>query len=193
MKKFLVSVLLVASSLFALSGEKVYTQHCASCHTQDMMMSMGSMMDWRKKMQNSNKEEKQTLRQNMMQKMNDHDRKAPSMPMISMRIKHMTDSKDDFVAVVKDYIQNPSQEKGYCMPMAYKRFGVMPAVGKGMSEEERDLVAQWLYDNFEGSWNDSMGGMMCDKKNSKMKCGSGKCGGQNNNNMKCGSGKCGSK
>jgi len=187
MKKFLVSVLLVASSLFALSGEEVYTQHCASCHTQDMMMSMDSMMDWRKKMQNSNKEEKQTMRQNMMQKMQDHDMKAPSMPMISMRLKNMTDSKEKFVAFVKDYIQNPSQKKGYCMPMAYKRFGVMPAIGKGMSEEERDLVAQWLYDNFEGSWNDSMGGMMCDKKNSNMKCGSGKCGGQKNNSMKCGS------
>jgi hypothetical protein len=66
----------------------------------------------------------------------------------------------------------------------------MPAVGKGMSEKERELVAQWLYDNFEGSWKDSMGGMMCENKN--MMNGSGKCGGQGNNSMRCGSGKCGS-
>ena len=188
MKKYMVSLLLLASSLFALGGEEVYTKHCASCHTKDMMMNMDTRMNWRQKMQNSNQEERQAMRQEMMQKMQNKNMKAPSMPMISMRIKHMTDSKDDFVNFVIDYIQNPNQEKGYCMPMAYKRFGVMPAVGKGMSEEERNLVAQWLYDNFKGSWNDSMGGMTCDKKNSNMKSGLGKCGAkQNNNGMKCGS------
>ena len=191
MKKSLVSLLLVVSSLFALSGEEVYTQHCASCHTKDMMMDMGGMMQWREKMKGATKEERQTMRQKMMNEMQKGDMKAPAMPMISMRIKHMTDTKEEFVNFVKDYIQNPSQEKGYCMPMAYKRFGVMPPIGKGMSEEERDLVSQWLYDNFEGSWKDSMGGMMCEKKN--MKCGSGKCGSKSNEDMRCGSGKCGSK
>ena len=192
MKKGLLSLLFMASSLFALSGEDVYTQHCASCHTKDMMIDMGGMMEWRNKMQNSTKEEKQTMRQNMMKEMQDSDMKAPAMPMISMRIKHMTDSKEEFVNFVKDYIQNPSQKKGYCMPMAYKRFGVMPPVGKGLSEEARELVALWLYDNFEGSWKDSMGGMLCEDKNTYMKCGSGKCGGQSKNGMRCGSGKCGS-
>jgi mono/diheme cytochrome c family protein len=190
MKKGLISLLFIASSLFAISGEDVYTQHCASCHTKDMMMDMGGMMQWREKMQSATKEERQTMRQKMMGEMESSDMKAPAMPMISMRIKHMTDSKEEFVAFVKDYIQNPSKEKGYCMPMAYKRFGVMPAVGKGMSEKERELVAQWLYDNFEGSWKDSIGGMMCENKN--MMNGSGKCGGQGNNSMRCGSGKCGS-
>lgn len=190
MKKGLISLLFIASSLFAISGEDVYTQHCASCHTKDMMMDMGGMMQWREKMQSATKEERQTMRQKMMGEMESSDMKAPAMPMISMRIKHMTDSKEEFVAFVKDYIQNPSKEKGYCMPMAYKRFGVMPAVGKGMSEKERELVSQWLYDNFEGSWKDSMGGMMCENKN--MMNGSGKCGGQGNNSMRCGSGKCGS-
>jgi mono/diheme cytochrome c family protein len=191
MKKSLVSLLLVVSSLFALSGEEVYTQHCASCHTKDMMMDMGGMMEWRKKMQSSTKEERQTMRQKMMNEMQKGDMKAPAMPMISMRIKHMTDTKEEFVNFVKDYIQNPSQEKGYCMPMAYKRFGVMPAVGKGMSEKERELVSQWLYDNFEGSWKDSMDGMMCENKN--MMNGSGKCGSKSNEGMRCGSGKCGRK
>jgi len=190
MKKGLISLLFIASSLFAISGEDVYTQHCASCHTKDMMMDMGGMMQWREKMQSATKEERQTMRQKMMGEMESSDMKAPAMPMISMRIKHMTDSKEEFVAFVKDYIQNPSKEKGYCMPMAYKRFGVMPAVGKGMSEKERELVSQWLYDNFEGSWKDSMGGMMCENKN--MMNGSGKCGGQGHNSMRCGSGKCGS-
>jgi len=192
MKKGLVSLLFMVSSLFALSGEEIYTQHCASCHAKDMMMDMDGMMEWRKKIQRSTKEEKQAMRQKMMKEMQDGDMKAPAMPMISMRIKHMTSSKDEFVAFVKDYIQNPSQEKGYCMPRAYKRFGVMPPVGKGMSAEERELIAQWLYESFNDSWNDSMGGKMCEDGNKKMKDNSGKCGGQNNNGMRCGSGKCGS-
>lgn len=187
----LLGLLLVSSPLFALNGEEVYTKHCASCHTKDMMMDKSSMMQLREKMQSSTKEEKQAMRQNMMEKMQESDMKAPAMPMISMRLKHMTGSKEKFVAFVKDYIQNPSQEKGYCMPMAYKRFGVMPPVGKGMSEEERELVAQWLYSNFEGSWNDSMGGMMCEDGNKSMKNGSGKSGSQKNNGMKCAPGKCG--
>ena len=81
------------------------------------------------------------------------------------------------------------------MPMAYKRFGTMPPIGKGLSEAEREAVANWLYTNFKGSWDNSMGGMMCKKNNagSKGKCGSGKCGGKSNKSMKCGAGKCGSK
>lgn len=181
MKKGLVSLLLTVSSLFAVSGEDVYIQHCASCHTKDMMINMGGMMQWRKKMQSASTEEKQKMRQKMMKEMRNSDIKAPAMPMVSMRLKHMTSSKKEFIAFVKDYIQNPSKEKGYCMPMAYKRFGTMPPVGKELSEEERDLVAKWLYENFEASWKDFMGGMMCEKKN--MKNGSGKCG----------AGKCGSK
>lgn len=192
MKKGLVSILLMVSSLFALNGEDVYNQHCMSCHTQDMKMDMDDRMDWRNKMQNATNAEKQIMRNNMMKEMQNNDMKAPAMPMISMRLKHKTGTKEKFIAFVKDYIQNPSEEKGYCMPMAYKRFGVMPPIGKGMSAEERELVAQWLYDSFEGSWGNSMGGMMCEDGNKNMKYGSGKCGGQSNNGMRCGSGKCGS-
>ena len=192
MKKGLLSLLLIVGSLFALSGEDVYTQHCASCHTQNMKMDMDNRMDWRNKMQNATNAEKQIMRNNMMKEMQKNDMKAPSMPMISMRLKHKTGSKEKFITFVKDYIQNPSEEKGYCMPMAYKRFGVMPPIGKGMSEEERELIAQWLYNNFENSWNDSMGGMMCEDRNTNTKNNSGKCGGKSNNSMRCGSGKCGS-
>ena len=193
MKKGLISLLFIASSLFAVSGEGVYTQHCASCHTKDMMMDKNEMMQMRQKMQDATKEEKQAMRQKMKKKMQDSDMKAPTMPMISMRLKHMTGSKEKFVAFVKDYIQNPSQDKGYCMPMAYKRFGVMPPVGKAMSEEEREVVAQWLYDSFDGSWSESMGGQTCESGNKEMKKNSGKCGSKSNEGMRCGSGKCGSK
>jgi hypothetical protein len=106
------------------------------------------------------------------------------MQMISMRLKMMTETRKDFVDFVKDYIQNPSQDKGYCMPMAYANFGTMPPIGKDMSEEERDTVSQWLYDNFKGSWDKYMDG--------NMRCGSGKFSGQKGSSMRCGAGKCGS-
>ena len=112
--------------------------------------------------------------------------KAPPMPMVSMRLKKMLkNDREKFIAFVEDYIQNPSQEKGFCMPMAYKRFGTMPPIGKTLSKEERATVAAWLYDNYKERWDDSMGGKMCEMKNKTMKCGSGKCGGAKSS-AKCG-------
>jgi len=93
-------------------------------------------------------------------------------------VRPLIASKKEFVTFVKDYIQNPSQKKGYCMPMAYKRFGTMPPIGKGMTKEERDIVANWLYDNFKGKWEMNMDAKACSSRNSKkqMRCGAGKCG-----------------
>jgi len=158
MKNILIVLLLSVSGLFALSSEEVYESKCASCHKATSSMGV-----------------------------NDSSMKAPSMNMISMRIKKVKGSKENFIAFVKDYIQNPSEDKGVCMPMAFKRFGTMPAIGKSMSEEEIILVSQWLYDNFEGSWSDTNDAKVCEKKN----CGS-KCESNKKQNMKCGAGKCGS-
>lgn len=129
---------IVSVSLFASNGESVFKTYCMECHTRNGMMGEGPMKDM----------------------------KAPTMQMVSMRLKKMTGSKEAFLAFVKDYIQNPSQKKGFCMPMAYKRFGVMPAIGKNLSEEERDAVAQWIFDSFDDEWDKSMGGQMCNTRNS---------------------------
>lgn len=137
-------------------------------------------------------------------KMDDKHMRAPSMKMVSMRVKKMTADQKAFVAFVEDYIQNPSKKKGFCMPMAYKRFGTMPPIGKSMSAKNRKAVALWLHDSFTGSWDKAMGGMMCKKKNAKMKCGGNaksnmKCGSKTGSSTKCGgteaqtAGKCGSK
>ncbi len=74
--------------------------------------------------------------------------KAPPMSMVSRRVKVFYPKEEDFVRFVKDYIVNPSREKGVCMPMAYRVFGVMPPVGRTLSEEEREAVARWLYRSF---------------------------------------------
>jgi hypothetical protein len=58
------------------------------------------------------------------------------------------------VEFVKDYITHPSKDKGVCNQAAYSFFGTMPPIGEGMSEEEKELVAKWMYYNFEGIWMD---------------------------------------
>jgi len=192
MKKSLIVSLMFVGSLFASSGQEVYEARCAACHQIDMKMDMSMMQGMREKMQNATQEERQAMRQEMQakmkKKMQEAGVRAPAMKMIAMRIKKMKgDDRENFVAFVKDYIQNPSKDKGVCMPMAYKNFGTMPPIGKGMSEADRVLVSEWLYDNFKNdSWDDSMGGQVCNKKNKMMKCGGGK-----KANMKCGAGKCG--
>ena len=106
----------MVSSLFALSGESVYTKHCASCHK--MQKPKSGLL-------------------------------APPMPSVSKRLQRDIKSKENFIAFVKDYIQNPSQEKGHCSPKAFNNLGTMPPVGKSLTKEERDAVALWLYENFK--------------------------------------------
>lgn len=146
MKKTVLVLLILSSSLMAIDGESVYKSKCISCHQLKGMTDMSEMKMMRQKMQESGM-------------------KAPSMNMISMRLKMKTTSKKEFISFVKDYIQNPSQDKGYCMPMAYKRFGIMPPIGKGMSEKEREVIAHWLYDNFNESWKNSKDAKMCKNNN----------------------------
>ena len=176
MKKIFLTAVFLFTSLYANSGEEVYKAKCMACHKMQGMMNKLQMQEMRQKMQNSSKEEKMAMREKMMQKMQKSDMKAPPMPMVSKRLKMQFKSRKDFISFVDDYIQNPSQDKGFCMPMAYKRFGTMPPIGKQMNKNDRHAVAAWLYDNFKGVWGASMGGKMCEMRNKSMKCGAGKCG-----------------
>jgi len=84
---------------------------------------------------------------------------APPMNEVSARVKHFYPTEDKFVAFVTDYITNPSREKGLCMPMAFKMFGVMPPIGANLSEEDKKAVALWLYYNYTDKWEDFNKGM----------------------------------
>jgi len=198
MKKVLVGLLLASATLFAINGEDVFKAQCASCHAIQAGMTPHERSEMREKMQDATQEERMAMKQKMMDKMHKSDKKAPAMPMVSLRLKKMLNNdRAKFIVFVDDYIQNPAKDKGFCMPMAYERFGVMPPIGQGMSEAERSAVATWLYDNFKGSWDSSEDAQMCGKRNNHMKkgqgkkCGSGKCGGKSKKQMKCGAGKCG--
>lgn len=165
MFKVLISSMILVVSVYALDGQSVYESKCMSCHKLKGMMDMSQMKEMRKKMKNASKEERQTMKKKMQKKMKANGMKAPAMEMVSLRLKKMTDSKEKFLLFVDDYIQNPSQDKGFCMPRAYKNFGVMPAIGKGMTKEEREVVSLWLYDNFKGSWDTSADATSCSKGN----------------------------
>jgi len=116
MKKIILGLLVIMSSLFALSGESVYIKHCAVCHKM--------------------KKPKVGLL-------------APPMPSVSKRLQRDIDSKEKFIAFVKDYIQNPSRKKGHCSDKAFKNLGTMPPIGKLLTKKELNAVSLWLYDNFK--------------------------------------------
>jgi len=152
--------------LNAQTGAEVYKAKCSVCHQMKPMMDKAKMMAMTPK-------ERISMKEKMMKMM-----KAPPMSKVSAKIKFdLKDNKTAFVAFVKDYIVNPSADKSHCMPMALKRFGTMPAIGKGMKSEDIDAVANWLHDNFTEKWNPNKMGMMCKAKGKGMKCGEGKCGG----------------
>ena len=126
MKKSLLALLLLSSTLFAQSGISIYKKYCLSCH----MMSDGKL---------------EGLDRSKL--------KAPPMNRVSERLKIKTDSKKKFVSFVKAYIVNPSQKNGFCRPKAYKNFGVMPPIGKELSEEQLHLISTWLYTHYKGKNN----------------------------------------
>ena len=170
MKKITAILVLLFATLISVNaeevtGETIFNSKCVACHTLKIPKDKSTM-------------------------------KAPPFGKVSAKIKHdLDDNKTAFVAFVEDYIQNPSEEKVKCMPMALKKFGLMPPIGKAMSEEERKTVATWLFDNFDEKWDDAnCTGPNCkgNKCGADKKCGSGKCGGDKaKSDSKCGSGKCG--
>ena len=165
MLKILLSTFILVGAVHALDGESVYKDKCMACHSMKGLMDKSQMQAMRKKMQNATVQERQAMKKKMQKKMRESEMKAPAMEMVSLRLKKMTGSKEEFLSFVKDYIQNPSQDKGYCMPRAYENFGVMPAIGQGMSEEEREVIALWLYTRFKGSWDSSEDAAACTKNN----------------------------
>ncbi len=173
MKKLLLVLVLGMSSLLASSGAEVYKAKCQMCHAPKGMMDKAQMQKKRAKMQNATKEERMAMREKMAMKMKKSGMRAPAMPKVAARLHKQYQTREEFIAFVEDYIVNPSKDKGVCKPMAYKAFGVMPPIGKGMSKEDRASVAAWLYDTYKDAETCDMPGK---GKAKGMKCGGGKCG-----------------
>ncbi|MBU1658974.1 c-type cytochrome [bacterium] len=130
-KNSLLAALMLSSTLFGADGYEVYKKNCISCHVESMKKS-----EVLKKFK--------TL-------------KAPPMVEVSNRLKDNIIIKDDdddvhrhlFILFVKDYIQNPKLDNSMCHPGALERFGVMPSLKGKLTDDEKEAVAQWLYDRYE--------------------------------------------
>jgi predicted transcriptional regulator len=83
--------------------------------------------------------------------------KAPPMVEVSNRLKENIQTADEeedvnrylFILFVKDYIVNPNLDNSMCNAGAIEKFGTMPSLKGKLSEDEKEAVAQWLYDRYE--------------------------------------------
>ncbi len=140
----LISLLFLVSLVFAepdieeiKRGYEVFKNNCSICHREEV--SLYEFLQARK---------------NVLAGKRPENLDAPPMNLISARIKEFFPTELEFVEFVKDYITNPSREKGVCQPAAYAFFGVMPPIGESLSEEEKEAVAKWMYYRFSGLWHE---------------------------------------
>lgn len=130
--KILWTIFALSSISFAADGYKVYQKQCMQCHVE--MMEKSEVLKVLK-----------TL-------------KAPPMVEVSNRLKENIIINDDdemikrrvVVAFIKDYIENPSIDYSMCHLGAIDRFGIMPSLKGKLKEDERQAVAEWVYDRYRG-------------------------------------------
>jgi len=168
MKKILIltSLLIATMTLQAQTGAEIFENKCVACHVKTPPSDMGQRGT--------------PAHREAMMKL-----KAPPMMKVTMKVKMVHESKEKFVTFVSDYIENPSKDKTLCNPRAVNHFGLMPAIGKSMTPEERTKVAAWIYDNFAGQ-------KTCSACTSCQGKGQGNTKGQEKP-MKCAAGKCNTK
>ena len=134
MKKIMI-LLLLASGLFALDGEKVFNDNCKSCH-------FGMI-----------------TKAELAQRFKAGEIKAPPMVEIAARLRNTitvntkNDNADEIhrftiISFIKEYMKNPSWDYYMCDSPAINRFDVMPAQTQ-LTPEESQAVSEWIYDYFE--------------------------------------------
>lgn len=125
-------IALSAVILSAADGYKVYQKHCMKCHAE--MMTKAEVIK------------------------SIHLLKAPPMVEVSSRLKENVQIADEdtdvkrrvIIAFIKDYIDHPSIQYSMCHPMALEKFGVMPSLKGKLNDEQKQAVAEWVFDRYEG-------------------------------------------
>ena len=56
--------------------------------------------------------------------------------------------REESIEFLKDYLLEPTRDKGYCEDMSYKKFGSMPSLKGFIKKEELDIVVPWVIDKF---------------------------------------------
>lgn len=73
---------------------------------------------------------------------------APALMDVMRHLKEDYSDKVKAIEFIKDYALNPSKDKAICMPEKIKRFGLMPSQKGNVTEEELEVIANWMFDNF---------------------------------------------
>ena len=125
------SILLILIYFSLSATEALYDKHCVSCHFKQQI----------------------TFEQMKAQKQH---LKAPPISVVMERIKEFIMVKIDdedvqkavATAYMKDYLLEPSIDKGICHANCYVQFGEMPSMKGKVKPEELDEIVSWLYDSY---------------------------------------------
>ena len=118
MKKIIL-IIMCSVVLFAQNGKQIYKNSCKVCH----IAKKGKFLS------------------------KDEKRKLLAPPIFGV-VKHTKENypiKKDFVKFVANYIYNPDIKKAVCKKGAIKKFGLMPAIGKNLTKEQRIEVSKYIY------------------------------------------------
>ena len=123
MKKTILFLMFVCSFLEAQSGAELFEQKCASCH----ITAHPSQVD-----------KSQLIA-------------PPAFGVVKHVKEAFNGNKEETIRFIKEYALHPSMEKAKCRPQAIKRFGLMPSQKDLVSEQELELIANYMLDTFSNS------------------------------------------
>lgn len=124
----LIALLSTISTLHAQTGEEIYTVKCISCHVINSPVGMQGTAG-------------KVAFMKAFKALT-----APPMDKVVMKVIGSYPDKKTFVNFVSTYITDPSLQKAVCGKRGIKQFGLMPPIGKSMTEEEKEKVSAWIFD-----------------------------------------------
>ncbi len=123
MKNIALLTLLATSTLLAQSGEALFSNYCASCHTTVIGVNeSGGKIT--------------------------HIYEAPYAGDVINKLKAETKSKEAFIDFIKDYINEPDKRKSLYGKKAIKDFGLMPSLKGAMTDSESTILAEYMYSDY---------------------------------------------
>lgn len=130
--KSLLLIIFASIIMCAADGYSLYKNNCMKCHAE--MMTKAEVMK------------------------SIHTLKAPPMVEVSNKLKDNIIIKDEdmdvkrrvVIAFIKDYIDHPNLQYSMCDSMALEKFGVMPSLKGKLNDSQKQAVAEWVYDRYEG-------------------------------------------
>jgi len=122
LKKILIFLPIASTVLFAEpTGYNLFEANCAKCHATILGVSNDGGYE------------------------NDYITSAPYITDLVKKLKEETTSQDEFKNFIKEYIQNPDKRKSLYGKKGIKKFGLMPSLKDVMSEDEIDILTEYLY------------------------------------------------